>query len=203
MDDVSLKSKTASYVSAGSRSVLRSLTVGSLLLRKQLWVWPILAAVLLGIVGRWISRSVETAMRERRVSELTTVLNADVAALRVWMNEQAIDAEFIASDERILPAVDELLKAAGDKADSERGSVFSPGQAALRSTRATAQPLWLPRILSGFSRGRRSGRRSRCPRGENVTRLSEGVFRQRSLPDSRPSQSLFPAWSYCPMRRGN
>ena len=56
-----------------------------------------------GLVGRWISRSVETAMRERRVSELTTVLNADVAALRVWMTEQAIDAEFIADDERLCP----------------------------------------------------------------------------------------------------
>ncbi|HTU23861.1 MAG TPA: serine/threonine protein kinase, partial [Pirellulales bacterium] len=112
--------------------MLRSLSMGSLLLRKQLWVWPILAAVLLGVVGRWISRSVENAMRERRIAELTTVLNADVAALRVWMTEQAYDAEFIAADERLLPAVEELLKESADKAEVSRALILSPGQAALR-----------------------------------------------------------------------
>ncbi|HEY1600438.1 MAG TPA: serine/threonine protein kinase, partial [Pirellulales bacterium] len=132
MDESNPLSKTASFVTTGARSMLRSLTLGSLLLRKQLWVWPILAALLLGVVGRWISRSVESAMRERRVAELTTVINADVAALRVWMTEQAFDAEFMAEDERILPAVDQLLKAAADSADSERALLFSPGQAELR-----------------------------------------------------------------------
>ena len=133
MDDPNPFSKTASFVMTGTRSVLRSISLGSLVLRKQLWVWPILAALLLGIVGRWIAWSVETAMRERRVAELTTVLDADVAALRVWMTEQAIDAEFMAGDERLLPAVNELLQAATEKADAERALVFSPGQTALRS----------------------------------------------------------------------
>jgi predicted Ser/Thr protein kinase len=133
LDDSKPLSKTASFVATGTRSMLRSLTLGRLLLRKQLWVWPILAALLLGVVGRWISRSVEAAMRERRVAELTTVLNADVAALRVWMTEQAIDAEFMADDQRILPAVSELLQAAADSADPDRALIYSPGQAALRS----------------------------------------------------------------------
>ena len=132
--------------------MLRSLSLGSLLLRKQLWVWPILAALLLGVVGRWISRSVETAMRERRVAELNTVLNADVAALRVWMTEQAIDAEFMAEDERILPAVNQLLEAAADNADPERALLFSAGQSrAALSARAAAEPLRLCRILSRLS----------------------------------------------------
>jgi hypothetical protein len=134
LDNPNPFSKTASFVATGTRSMLRSFMLGSLMHRKQLWVWPILAALLLGVIGRWISRSVESAMREKRVAELTTVLNADVAALRVWMTEQAIDAEFIAADERLLPAVTELLQAAaGDGADPVRDLLFSPGQAALRS----------------------------------------------------------------------
>ncbi len=132
MRQSTLKSKTSSAVSVGARSVLRSLTLGSLVLRKQLWVWPILAALLLGIIGRWISRSVETAMRERRESELTTVLDADVAAVRVWMTEQAIDAEFIAEDEHLLPAVTELLQTAEDKTDPERALIYSPAQNTIR-----------------------------------------------------------------------
>jgi eukaryotic-like serine/threonine-protein kinase len=129
---VTLKSKTSSAVSVGARSVLRSLSFGSLVLRKQLWIWPVIAALLLGIIGRWISRSVETAMREHREQELTTVLNAEVAALRVWMTEQAIDVEFIADDEHLLPAVTELLQAVEDKTDPERALIYAPAQNALR-----------------------------------------------------------------------
>ena len=125
-------SKTASAVRIGTRSVLRSLTLSSLMLRKQLWIWPILAALLLGIIGRWISRSVETAMRQRRAAELTTVLNADVAAVRVWMVEEAMNAEFMADDEHLVPMVTELLAAAGDPTDPDRALVFSPAQAAIR-----------------------------------------------------------------------
>ena len=67
-----------------SRLIGRSVTLKSTgkFLRQQLWAWPIIAAVLLGLAGWWVNRAVENSMREQRVSELTTILNADVAALR-------------------------------------------------------------------------------------------------------------------------
>src|SRR6187402_3175335 len=57
-------------------------------LRRQLWAWPILAALILGISGWLVSSSVERAMSRQREAELTTILNADVEALRIWMVEQ-------------------------------------------------------------------------------------------------------------------
>ena len=37
-------------------------------LRRQVWAWPIIAAVLFGGAGWWINQSVENAMREQRAS---------------------------------------------------------------------------------------------------------------------------------------
>src|SRR5262245_27667289 len=67
-------------------------------LRRQLWAWPLIAAVILGTAGCFVHRSVERAMRTQREAELTTILKADVEALRVWMGEQSRNAELLAAD---------------------------------------------------------------------------------------------------------
>src|SRR5438105_235622 len=56
-------------------------------LGRQLWLWPVLAALPLGALGWWVHRSVEQAMREEVAGQLTTVLNADVEALRTWTKD--------------------------------------------------------------------------------------------------------------------
>jgi eukaryotic-like serine/threonine-protein kinase len=104
-----------------------------LLLRKQLWIWPVIAALLLGLGGWWVSRSVESAMRQRRIDELNTILGADVAALRVWMKEQAIDAMLFAADDEFLPFVQSLLETGQKTNDSERALIQSTAQDELRT----------------------------------------------------------------------
>src|SRR5262249_15306801 len=64
--------------------------------RRQVWAWPILAAVVLAAVGWWVHRSVEQAMREKLAGDLTTILNADVEALRVWTKDQQAIAQSLA-----------------------------------------------------------------------------------------------------------
>src|ERR1700722_7986859 len=63
-------------------------------LRRQLWAWPIIAAVVLGLVGWWVNASVDDAMRDQRKSALSTILDAEVTSLRVWIKEQQINAAF-------------------------------------------------------------------------------------------------------------
>ncbi len=133
MDQTKLASKDASAVRSGTRSALRSIALGSLLLRKQLWIWPILAAILLGACGWWVSRSVENAMLQRRMAELTTILNADIAAVQVWTIDQAKQAELIAKDNQLLPDVQSLLKAAASTGDSGRSLLRSPAQEDIRA----------------------------------------------------------------------
>jgi hypothetical protein len=102
-------------------------------IRRQLWAWPVIAAVILGSVGWWVYRSVDHAMREQRVNELTTILNADVAALKVWMTDRRRTAELIAGDEGLRPAVQELLTLERTKRADARELVQAKAQETLRA----------------------------------------------------------------------
>ena len=72
-------------------------------------------------------------MRERRIDELNTILQADITALRIWMVEQGVDANFIAKDDGILPMVESLLKTAKDSSNDERALMQSKAQDELRA----------------------------------------------------------------------
>jgi hypothetical protein len=49
-----------------TRSVSRSLTVTSLFLMRQLWIWPLIATMVLGVVGFWLRGTIEGVMKEFR-----------------------------------------------------------------------------------------------------------------------------------------
>src|SRR4051794_18277112 len=78
-------------------------------LRRQLWLWPVLAALLLGAVGWWVNRSLEMVMREELAGQLTTILNADVEALRIWTRDQEAIARSLARIPALRHMVRELV----------------------------------------------------------------------------------------------
>jgi eukaryotic-like serine/threonine-protein kinase len=101
-------------------------------LRRQLWAWPLIAAVILGLSGLLVHRAVERAMRDQREAELTTIRDADVEALRVWMIEQGRNAEQMADDERLQAPLRELLTMPVGGPEAERALIQSKAQAAIR-----------------------------------------------------------------------
>jgi serine/threonine protein kinase len=100
-------------------------------LRRQIWAWPIIAAVLLAVLGWWVNDAVESAMRRQRENALTTILDAEVTSLKVWIKEQQINAELIVRDEALRAQVQELL-AIGEKPDTSRQLLQAPAQEAVR-----------------------------------------------------------------------
>jgi len=106
----------------------------TMLLRKQLWIWPIIAAIALAVCGWWVSRSVEDAMRQRRTTELSTILNADVEAIKVWIADQGAKAMLVAGDDELLPEVDSLLKIANESKNSQVALGKAPAQDDLRES---------------------------------------------------------------------
>ncbi len=107
----------------------RSFTVTGTFLRRQLWVWPLIAAGVLILLSWWVMGALEGVMRKQVAGELTAIRDADVTALRVWMKKQEADAKLLAMSERIRPAVTELLT----HADSDTALRQSPRQAELRA----------------------------------------------------------------------
>jgi hypothetical protein len=82
------------------------------LFARRLWLWPLLAAVLIGAVGVWARHRIYEAIRTELAAHLRMVLNGNVAALKFWFQEQQYDAKALAADVRIQGAIQELVSAA-------------------------------------------------------------------------------------------
>jgi tRNA A-37 threonylcarbamoyl transferase component Bud32 len=95
-----------------SQSLARSLSSTALFLKRQLWIWPLAAAVLLVIIGFWVRARVDRAIQEKLAAELETILNADVAGLEIWLEAQKSNASAAARSADIQRLVAELLAAA-------------------------------------------------------------------------------------------
>lgn len=102
-------------------------------IRNQYWLWPILAALMLGIAGWWVSGTVENALRQDRINDLSASVNANVQALRVWMGDQRTIATLAARDELLEQQVQKLLAMKESGQDAERDFLFADGQAAIRN----------------------------------------------------------------------
>jgi eukaryotic-like serine/threonine-protein kinase len=103
------------------------------ILRRQLWLWPIIAAVLFGGVGWWVHHAVENAMRDQRAIDLNAMVEASAKAVSVWMGEQRINVQLFAQDEQLRPMVRELLPLADGTATAERRLVQAKAQESLRA----------------------------------------------------------------------
>jgi hypothetical protein len=101
----------------------RSFGTARTLLRRQVWLWPILAAVVFAVVGWWVQGSVEKAMREELADQLTTILNADLEALHAWTVDQQAFAQSLARMPALRPAAAELV-ALGDRPDAKAGALL-------------------------------------------------------------------------------
>lgn len=99
-------------------SVGRSISRTGLFLKKQLWVWPILAVVLLSIIGLFVRNAIETTMRDGLESELQTLLGVEAAMLETWFGVQQANAEAMANNLDVRQSIYPLLETE-EPADAE------------------------------------------------------------------------------------
>jgi hypothetical protein len=78
------------------------------LLRRNLWLWPLLAALMVAAAGFWIRQSVERAAKAELAKNLQTILDADVAALRIWMTGHQDHARSFAGNPELRRLAGEL-----------------------------------------------------------------------------------------------
>ncbi len=95
-----------------SRTFSRSFTFAALFFKRQLWIWPLIAAGMLAAIGFWVRSRVESAITAKLASELKAVLNADVAGLEIWLEAQKSNASSAARSSDVQKLVAELLAVA-------------------------------------------------------------------------------------------
>ena len=152
-------------------------------LRRQLWVWPIIAAVVLGIIGWFVRGYVESALKESLAENLQTILKADVAALKIWLADQKHYSEAVVRDDKVQKRVEELLKVASDpKVD---GVQLSQSQQAA-ALRAAVEPWLEARGYSGFI--------VFTPKGRFIASDQAAIIGRADAPiPKRVQQALFPS----------
>ncbi|MBL7644986.1 MAG: serine/threonine protein kinase [Candidatus Hydrogenedentes bacterium] len=92
-----------------------------------------IALVLLVFLGTWVRKQIERPIREQLQSELTTVLNADVAAMELWIQHQKENAEAYAADTVVRDSSLRLTEIARSNPDSPTALLDSPAQSELRN----------------------------------------------------------------------
>src|SRR5262245_43012065 len=95
-----------------SRSMTRSFFRTALFLQRQLWIWPLIAAVALGVIAVWVRVRVDNAIQAQLASELEIVLKADVEGLKIWLESQCSNASAAARSDDVERLVGELITVA-------------------------------------------------------------------------------------------
>ena len=102
-------------------------------LLQQIWIWPLLAAVVIGGCGWWVHTSVENALRQQRVVDLTSVVDATASALRNWYVSQAQVLKLLSEDAQLQERLPLLLQSASEAESA------TPPPAAVQSLLAADQ----------------------------------------------------------------
>jgi len=96
-----------------SRNIKRSFALTALFLQQQLWIWPLVAAGLLVVIGVWVRGKVDQAIHVKLGAELETLLKADVAGLEIWLESQKSNAAAAARSPDLVRLVRTLIEVAG------------------------------------------------------------------------------------------
>ena len=116
-------------------------------MRRQLWIWPLIALVMLAFVGMWIRGRMEGAMKQQIAANLKTILAANTEALRAWSATMRSQVESLADDTRVRELAGQLTKVAQEGASPQAALLNAPQNAALRTL---LKPLVENRGFNGF-----------------------------------------------------
>ena len=101
--------RAGAHMTFARTSVGRTISRTGVFLRKQIWIWPIIAVVLLSMIGLVVRRAIETTMRDGLQSQLQTLLDLETAMLNTWYKVQQSNAQSLANNVDIRQTVYPLI----------------------------------------------------------------------------------------------
>lgn len=128
----SLIRQTARLKRAGARLTIAGGTVShsfnrtALLLKRQIWIWPVIAILILSATGYLVRSSIERTMKNNLASQLQTLLGVEVSMLENWIRDQSASTETIANDPRVRTQVYLILTARDEVLAEEKNADSKP-----------------------------------------------------------------------------
>ena len=104
------------------------------LFRRWLWLWPCLGLLASAAVGLWVRNRVESAIATQLAGELDSLLQANVTAMRLWLEMHVADAQAVATDPDVLAPAYALLELGRSENATAKDFLVSPHLTALRET---------------------------------------------------------------------
>src|ERR1700733_1592477 len=96
-------------VTWASKSIGRTVSRTGVFLKRQIWIWPIVATVVLAALAFGVRRAIESTMKSNLRSQLQTLLNVESAMLESWARVQTSNATTLANDPQVREGVYQLL----------------------------------------------------------------------------------------------
>ena len=97
------------HMTWASSSLSKSASRTGAFLKKQIWVWPIIAVLLLSAVGFIVQGAIESTIKGNISSGLQLLLRLETAMLETWGEVQSSNAETLANDRQIRASIYELI----------------------------------------------------------------------------------------------
>jgi serine/threonine protein kinase len=107
------------HLTFGQTSIGRTVSRTGLLLKRQLWIWPIIAFVVLATVGYFIKTSIQRTMEENLASQLASLRDIERAMLEKWFKVQEANAGSIGNRPEVRRIITELLNVSAPRTDEE------------------------------------------------------------------------------------
>jgi eukaryotic-like serine/threonine-protein kinase len=100
-----------------SQSLSRTVNRTRILLTTQIWIWPVIALIVLAAIGYFTKRMIESTIKGGLRTELETIVEIESQMVESWRRVQQANAESLAASLSIRGIVYKML-AAGSLADS-------------------------------------------------------------------------------------
>jgi eukaryotic-like serine/threonine-protein kinase len=106
----SKKNKKHAHMTFGRTSLGNRIQRTGVLVRQRLWIWPIVAFLLLAAGGYWIMSSIQSTMESGLRSELTTVLKLQSALVEKWLTRQKSISMTLSNDYQLRELITKLIE---------------------------------------------------------------------------------------------
>lgn len=93
-----------------SKSLGTAVSRTGVFLRKQIWIWPIVATVLLGTIGFFVSHAISITMRANMQSQLESLLSVESEMLLNWIRTNIANATATANNHVIRDSILKLIE---------------------------------------------------------------------------------------------